>query len=334
VLLMTKLTVTRLLAVSLALGVLAAPALAQQPPPDPNDPGAQPPVEAGDAEEVNPPPPDQAAPIPQYAEGAAMPYQNGTGYCFAGPHPIDAREGRGDWDASEGRHMHAYPPIDLRLFAFRDGCYYFTGDPTDFGYAGTVFPYYGAHPVQDAYGGGWCFMIGGHSHAWRPWSPYFVVTGSWYYWRGAYDPYFWSYWPYYSHYYRSYYPRYYSGGRYFRGHGYRAAPPIRSVPRGSGWRGSPAAGNSYGGGSPMGDRPTVAPAQVWRGNGQAPTVAAPTRNVWRGSPNGGGTYPPRTVSPSPPAYHPAAPAYGGHVHTAAPAAVRTAPAAHGGWHRR
>src|SRR4051794_204226 len=147
--LMTKLTVTRLLAATLALGAIAAPALAQEPPPpppqEPGDPNGPPPGEEGEPEELNPSQPDQAPPIPQYAEGAPMPYQNGTGYCFAGPHPIDAREGRGDWDASEGRHMHAFPPIDLRLFAFRDGCYYFTGDPTDFGYAGTVFPYYGAH---------------------------------------------------------------------------------------------------------------------------------------------------------------------------------------------
>jgi hypothetical protein len=339
---MTKLTVTvtRLLAATLALGALATPALAQEPPPPPppqepgsgpDDPNGPPPgEEAGGPEEMNPPPPDQAAPIPQYAEGAPVPYQNGTGYCFAGPHPIDSREGRGDWDGSEGRHMHAYPPIDLRLFAFRDGCYYFTGDPTDFGYAGTVFPYYGAHPVQDIYGGGWCFMIGGHSHAWRPWSPYFVVTGSWYYWRGAYDPYFWSYWPYYSHYYRSYYPHYYSGGRYFRGHGYHAAPPIRYVPRSSGWRGSPA-GGSYRAGSPQWDRRGVAPAQVWRGGGRAP-VAAPAPNVWRGTPTGGGTFAPR--APSAPSYRPSAPAYGGRGQGAPPAAAHPGPGPRGGGHRR
>ena len=73
-------------------------------------------------------------------------------------------------------------------------------------------------------------MMGGHSHLWRPWSPYFTVVGPWYYWYGPYDPFFWSYWPYYSFYYRSYYPSYYAGGRFYRGGGYRAAPPISRVP--------------------------------------------------------------------------------------------------------
>jgi hypothetical protein len=97
--------------------------------------------------------------------------------------------------------MHAYPPVDLRLFELRDGCYYFVGDPHDFGYAGPTFSYYGAHPILDEYGGGWCFMIGPHTHLWRPWSPHFALVGSWYYWKGPYDPFFWAYWPYYSFYY-------------------------------------------------------------------------------------------------------------------------------------
>jgi hypothetical protein len=102
----------------------------------------------------------------------------------------------GPWDETQGAHSHTYPPFDLRLFAFRDGCYYFIGDPKDFGYQGQTYSYYGAHPVLDVYGGGWCFMVGGHAHWWRPWSPYFVVAGPWFYWYGPYDAYFWSYWPY------------------------------------------------------------------------------------------------------------------------------------------
>ena len=84
-------------------------------------------------------------------------------------------------------HTHDYAPFDLRLFAFREGCYYFVGDPRDFGYTGQTYSYYGAHPIHDHYGGGWCFMVGGHYHWWRPWSPYFTVVGPWYYWYGPYS---------------------------------------------------------------------------------------------------------------------------------------------------
>ena len=133
----------------------------------------------------------------------------------------------GGWEAIQTPHTHDYAPFDLRLFAQREGCYHFIGDPRDFGYTGQVYNYYGAHPVHDTYGGGWCFMVGGHYHWWRPWSPYFTVVGPWFYWHGAYDPFFWSYWPYYSFYYRSYYPSYYAGGRYYR-NGYRVAPPNRA----------------------------------------------------------------------------------------------------------
>ena len=137
----------------------------------------------------------------------------GGGYCYGGPHPVDTRVVDGPaWDETQGSHLHHYPPFDLRLFVLREGCYHFVGDPTDFGYRGQTYSYYGAHPVLDTYGGGWCFMIGGHAHWWRPWSPYFTMAGPWYYWYGAYDPFFWNYWPYYAHYYRAYYPRYYGGG--------------------------------------------------------------------------------------------------------------------------
>ena len=77
----------------------------------------------------------------------------------------------------QGAHSHTYPPFDLRLFTFKDGCYYFIGDPKDFGYQGQTYSYYGAHPVLDHYGGGWCFMVGGHAHWWRPWSPVFRGGG-------------------------------------------------------------------------------------------------------------------------------------------------------------
>jgi hypothetical protein len=191
--------------------------------------------------------------------------------------------------------MHAYPPLDLRLFELKEGCYYFVGDPRDFGYAGPTFSYYGAHPILDVYGGGWCFMIGPHTHLWRPWSPNFALVGSWYYWEGAYDPYFWAYWPYYSFYYRSYYPHYYTGGHFYRG-GYAVAPPIHRVPPPAHVVGRPAAG-----------------AQTWR-----PSPSAPPANGWRGSPSvtrsSVGTVAPvapyRAAAPSRPAA-PAARSFGG-----------------------
>src|SRR5262249_39633162 len=150
--------------------------------------------------------------------------------------------------------------------------YYFIGDPRDFGYTGQVYSYYGAHPILEAYGGGWCFMIGPHYHWWRPWSPYFTVVGPWYYWYGPYDPFFWAYWPYYSFYYRSYYPSYRAGGRFYRT--WRAAPPITRVPP-STWRGSPTGG--------------AAPSGGWRGTPPASTSSAlrpgsaQQTGSWRGS---------------------------------------------------
>jgi hypothetical protein len=247
--------------------------------------------------------PPQENPIPPQVEGQPIAAQGG-GYCYGGPHPAPG----GGWEASAGNHTHDYPPFDLRLFSFHEGCYYFIGDPRDFGYNGTSYSYYGAHPILDSYGGGWCFMIGAHSHWWRPWSPYFTVVGPWYYWNGPYDPFFWSFWPYYSFYYRSYYPSYYAGGRYFRT--WRAAPPITRVPptgwRGSrsaaagGWRGAPGAAASsplhYGGaggwrGAPGAGAGHAPPASGgWHGS-PVPSTSAPLYNApggWHGAPSGGG----------------------------------------------
>ncbi|HXJ21690.1 MAG TPA: hypothetical protein VMT03_15810 [Polyangia bacterium] len=216
----------------------AAPEALPAPAPMPQDVQAAPP--AGPDQGA---PPAQDYPIPPNVQGAAVPVQGG-GYCFGGPHPAPG----GGWEATATPHVHDYAPFDLRLFSYRDGCYYFVGDPRDFGYTGQLYSYYGAHPIADAYGGGWCFMVGPHTHWWRPWSSYFTVVGPWYYWNGPYDPIFWAYWPFYSFYYRSYYPHYYAGGRYFHG-GFRVAPPIMRVPAsvGAGWRASPGAGVAGGG---------------------------------------------------------------------------------------
>jgi hypothetical protein len=279
--------------------VQAQAAPAPQPPPPP--PVQQPPQQMQMQVQVAAPAqpgPAQAAPaqeqnpIPPYVEGQAYAATSG-GYCYGGPHPAPG----GGWEAVQGTHMHNYAPFDLRLFAYRNGCYYFIGDPRDFGYTGQVYSYYGAHPILDSYGGGWCFMIGPHYHWWRPWSPYFTVVGPWYYWYGPYDPFFWAYWPYYSFYYRSYYPAYYAGGRYYRT--YRAAPGITRVPP-TGWRGSPAGAASWRG------SPTASAGAGWRGYPTAPAATAPLRSY-------------------------AAPATGGWHGSSVPAPMHTAPPG-GGFH--
>jgi len=222
-------------------------------------------------------------PIPPYIEGDPIP-SSGGGFCFDGPHPVDARMANGaTWDNATGRHIHPYPPFDLRLFTFQNSCYYFIGDPGDFGYAGESYSYYGAHPVHATYGGGWCFMIGGHHHLWRPWSPHFTTVGPWFYWEGPYDPFFWTYWPYYSFYYRSHYSRYYGGGAYLRGHA--IAPRITHVPQpprnSSGWQGprqsgvyraAPGAGYRAAPGAAPGYRAAPAPQGAFGGHG-TPSVA-------------------------------------------------------------
>jgi hypothetical protein len=251
-------------------------------PPPPGEPPPPPaPVADGQPEVAYAPPP-----IPPAAEAQPLAGPGGS-FCYAGPHPVDTRVAAGAaWDDAQGPHTHFYPPFDPRLFALHNGCYHFVGDPVDFGYRGQTYSYYGAHPVLDGHGGGWCFMIGGHAHAWRPWSRHFVVVGTWNYWQGPYDQYFWSYWPYYSHYYRSYYPHYYGGGRFGRGRGAHVAPRIDRVParypRRPEWRATP---------------PPAAPAVGERHIGRR----GDSRGGWSGHGNGGGWTggPPATVAPTP-----------------------------------
>jgi hypothetical protein len=277
-------------------------------------------AEAMPADYAPPTEPEQEGappPIPPYVDSAPV-QAAGGGYCFDGPHPVDSRVEPGvTWDNTAGRHMHGYPPFDLRLFNFENGCYYFIGDPTDFGYAGDTYNYYGAHPILAAYGGGWCFMIGPHHHFWRPWSPLFVTVGPWFYWEGPYDPFFWTYWPFYHHYYRHYYPGYYARGAFFRRHA--VAPRITSVPRpmlrsraawhgaGRAFRGAPV-GPRGGLGSPGRNRAAPMPrGTVPRGSmpgargGMSPRKLAP--------PSGGRGFTPRSFSP--PASRPGRGSFGG-----------------------
>jgi hypothetical protein len=277
---------------------------AQNGPAEPAPAGYGPP--AG-PEQDGPPPP-----IPPFVDAPPVAAAGG-GFCFEGPHPVDSSVEPGvTWDATTGRHVHGYPPFDLRLFSFQNGCYYFIGDPTDFGYAGNTFSYYGAHPILATYGGGWCFMIGPHRHFWRPWSPLFVTVGPWFYWEGPFDPFFWTYWPYYHFYYRSHYPHYYARGAFFRGHA--VAPRITTVPRpqryGNAWHG---AGGAYRAGpmAPHGAAP--APGGANRAAPVAPHGAVPAAGANRAAPTA-----PRTSAPSggfaPHNYSAPAPRSGGGAH--------------------
>jgi len=261
-------------------------ALAQEP-----DPEAQVAAEVMPADYAPPQTPDPgegpAPPIPPYVDEAPVPVEGG-GYCFEGPHPVDSRVEPGvTWDSTPGRHVHGYPPFDLRLFSLQNGCYHFIGDPTDFGYAGQTYSYYGAHPVHSTYGGGWCFMIGPHHHIWRPWSSLFVTVGPWYYWQGPYDPFFWTYWPFYHHYYRHHYPTYYARGAFF--HRHAVAPRITSVPRplgrGAGFRGAPT-GRPFRGATGLPPRAGAPVPGTLRGRGPAPGVRGgpPAPGTFRGAP--------------------------------------------------
>jgi uncharacterized membrane protein YgcG len=275
---------TRLQSALLAAGIVAALGARAQA----QEPEATVTAEA-DQDPNAPPEPYGPPPIPPGVESAPASGAGGS-YCYGGPHPVDTRAAGGSaWDDAQGPHTHFYPPFDMRLFTLReDGCYYFTGDPTDFGYSGQTWGYYGAHPI---YGGGWCFMIGQHSHAFAPWSANFVAYGPYYYWSGVYDSFFWSYWPYYSYYYRAYYPRYYGGGRFWRYGGgvARVAPPISRVPPAysRGWRGAgavvagsqahPATGGWRGGGT------TAAPVQSAQHYGTPSSGTSTSASGWRGS---------------------------------------------------
>lgn len=274
----------RLLAVGAALALGGTPALAQPSP----ESFAAPLDDAWTDQSAYGDQANTGAPlIPPNVEDPALRATDGS-YCYVGPHPVDTRVAPGDsWDDTQGQHLRPYPPIDNRLFALREGCYYFTGDPRDFGYAGRTYAYYGAHPILDTYGGGWCFMMGAHTHIWGPWSPYFTVVGGWNYWYGPFDPFFWAYWPYYSFYFRSYYPGYYGGGRFYQGGGFRAAPPIRSVPA-QAWRGAGASGAPVYRGTPPAFTHPSAPAAIRAGAPALRTVEPTLRPSFApASPRGG-----------------------------------------------
>jgi hypothetical protein len=276
-------------AVALSLAV-TGPAAAQAPAPPPSD--------GGDHETAPEPivfpygePPDGEWPegeVPIPPEVQEEPVRGpGNGYCYVGSHPVNTPIAPGaTWHDAGGEHTHFYPPMDLRLFVRHGRCYFFVGDPVDFGYAGATFAYHGAHPVAPAQGGGWCFMIGTHGHAWGPWSANFRVKGGVLWWPGPYDGYFATYWPYYAYFYRDDYPRYYGEGAWRRAQGGHIAPPIGRVPSPPPAPGLPPISGSLAAPGPAGRRPErqsphraaafdPVPRGVGAGAPPAPGVASP-----------------------------------------------------------
>src|SRR5207237_1247720 len=65
------------------------------------------------------------------------------------------------------------------------------------GYAGYTTPapvyyyYYGQHPVADAYGGGWCFINGRHTHEYVPDTTSYVYADNYYRYTGPSQYWYW-----------------------------------------------------------------------------------------------------------------------------------------------
>jgi hypothetical protein len=135
-------------------------------------------------------------------------------YRYCGSHPVP-REAGGGFHTGQEAHEHEYPPFDAYLFAERDDCYHFIGDPRDFGYTGETYSYYGSHPIAHTHGGGFCYYTTSHFHLWAPFGPYFVMSDGWWGWAGPLPYWYWWYYPSYYRYHAAYYPRYYGHGRYY-----------------------------------------------------------------------------------------------------------------------
>ncbi len=94
---------------------------------------------------------------------------------FVGIHPITKIHGGGMCHI-EAPHVHAYAPIDAKVqFREHDGYQHFVGDPVAYEWDGPRHAYYGHHPVpvhvivgDDHDDVEYCYLDGGHYHAWAP----------------------------------------------------------------------------------------------------------------------------------------------------------------------
>jgi hypothetical protein len=94
-------------------------------------------------------------------------------------------------------HIHAFAPVEPRLYRVHDDEYYFVGDPTPYGYEGDHYSFYGPHPVAEVEFGEpvYCYLDGPHYHWYQPTpavSASFEFRGGAYWYVGAYDPVFYS----------------------------------------------------------------------------------------------------------------------------------------------
>jgi hypothetical protein len=110
---------------------------------------------------------DLNSPFPPGDEDAA------PAHAYWGPHP----DGQGGWCPLEGAHTHAYLPFDPYLFTQQGDEYYFIGDPSDFGYTGALYDYYGVHPIEVVYGGDTALRLAITTTSGRPAPTFMPVTG-------------------------------------------------------------------------------------------------------------------------------------------------------------
>ncbi len=100
-------------------------------------------------------------------------------------HPIPEAFG-GGFCEDEEVHPHEYAPVDLDYYQVVDGVYYYIGDaPEDVFEEEEIVWYEDHHPVPVFWGGGFCYIIGPHTHWWRPHAHvHYHVSGGHYHYRG------------------------------------------------------------------------------------------------------------------------------------------------------
>jgi hypothetical protein len=114
----------------------------------------------------------------------------------AKPHRFHSRHPfKGGFCYIDAPHVHAYAPVDARMYRVVDGEYYFVGDPVGVGYDGPKYAYYGPHAMPEfdpRFGEVYCYLEGPHYHwsAPPPQAPFEVRAGAYWY-VGSFAPVFW-----------------------------------------------------------------------------------------------------------------------------------------------
>ncbi|HEV8324457.1 MAG TPA: hypothetical protein VG389_22765 [Myxococcota bacterium] len=219
------------------------------------------------------------------AAGATAPWPPGS-YVYGGPHPMPDGLGA-DYCYAATAHVHPFPPADPALYNWVGDALFFIGDPLAFGWdpaVAALYGYFGPHPIDLAYGAGYCHFPGFHHHHWVPNHPelgdWWDDGGTWT-WRGGFGPMYWSYASFYARYYAgTYRPRYGavpSGGARPPGAGVMYAPTHPYAP------GSPryAATSGKGGGAGY---YSATPARPLTGKSVAAPKTAPARPTFSAAP--------------------------------------------------